>query len=340
MKIFKLINYLSLVIVIIISCNKNEKSQKTINIKPDTTISKINDSILFSSNITNLTIDSGLIMMNDSKLQRVIVINKDYNSKFILGKRGRGPKEFTHISGTPLLIENKFIYVFDQGKRKFKVFSAKNGKYKASFKYPIEDIILFDIDKGTNGHIFSSSHLTSKPIIKFDNTGNILQKFGKFLPSENEKHKKAINYRHIVTTNENKIITVFLSKPRIEIFNRDGKLLKQYIFKNYFNFFLQRVKNRIKKNPSKYKYAIHHLFEDTYYYKNKLYLLYWGDYNHPSANEVAVFKFHPRKNLLSFKKVFKLKTKSGKAHFTTIGIENNEIIAFDATSAQLLIYKL
>lgn len=334
--------YIFLGILLYIGCKKDITSLKEeVNLYPIKEINAYSDSSYYFGHIINSTVYNDIIIFNDSKLNKAIQFDTSLQFKKIIGGAGKGPNEFGKLQGNPIVDDNN-IYLYDLTKNKIKCFK-KNGEYYRAFDYPIKkgvDFILqFDYCKDTNNYFYSSSYITNKPIFKFNQQGQILDEFGEFLPSLNTKHKRALNYRHNIMTQGNEIISVYTRKPRIEIFSNKGGLLTQYNYNHFFDYYNERVKKRIKEDPNN-KYRRPTLFRDTYYNKNRLYLLYWGHKigQHPYANQVAVFLKDGIN--LHFEKIIKLKTNTGQGSFSTICVFNNNLIAFEVLSGNLLMYKL
>ena len=332
---------LLLTLFFLINCGNDESSPKIVEEKPFAKISAYSDSSLLFGDITGIKAKDSLIVINDTEFEKAIVFDTSLNFINSIGKKGKGPKEIGNLSRSvnPIIKENN-VFLYDMTKNQIKQFTIE-GKLKSTIDYPFNtgmDFIHFNYTLDKNGFFYSSSYLSEKPIIKFNDHGKIIDQFGTFLPAENKKHKRAINYRHLVSTSDNKIVCVYKSKPQIEIYTRRGKRLNTYKYDNYFNFFNKRVERKIRENPQK-KFVAHNLFRDTYFYKNKLYLLFWGDYDeHPFSNQIAVFNL---KNAnITFEKVINLKTNNGKSSFSAFCVINNKLLAYDSLAGELLIYKI
>ncbi len=343
MKFYKLYSLCIFVgILLIIACKKDKGviNPKEWKAYPINEIKTYSDSSYYFGRIINSTEYNDIIVLNDNKFNRAILYDTSLQFKRIIGGEGKGPKEFGKLSGNPIIDKN-YIYLYDLTTNKIKIFK-KNGKYYESINYPLpagEDFIHFDYCKDTNNNFYSSSYLKDKPIIKFSQKGNILNEFGEFIPSINMKHKRVLNYRHTIVTQDNKIITVNIRNPRIKIFSDNGELIAQYNYNNFFDYYIESVNKRIKKSKkNKFKRPI--LFRDTYYKNNRLYLLYWGHKygEHPFSSQVAVFLID--NNQLYFEKVINLQTDTGKGSFSTICVLNNKLIAFDVLSGNILVYKI
>jgi len=330
-------------ISIIIGCvNNNSIQPKKIEKYPLASKSTYSDSSLLFGNIIGIAANDSIVIMNDTEFEKAIVFNSKLNFKNSIGIRGKGPGEIGDLGVTGInpIIKKNNAYLYDMMHNNIKVFKLR-GKYKKTIEYPLKektDYILFNYAMDSKGNFYTSNFLTNKPIIKFNQKGNIINQFGKFIPGDNKKHKRAINYRHLVFTNDNKIICVYKSKPQIEIYTIRGKRLNTYKYDNYFNFFNKRVERKIQNNPQK-KFVAYNLFRDTYFYKNKLYILFWGDYDeHPFSNQIAVFNL--KNATIRFEKVINLKTNNGKSSFSAFCVIKNKLIAYDTLAGELLIYKI
>jgi len=258
-------------ILLIIACKKDKGviNPKEWKAYPINEIKTYSDSSYYFGRIINSTEYNDIIVLNDNKFNRAILYDTSLQFKRIIGGEGKGPKEFGKLSGNPIIDKN-YIYLYDLTTNKIKIFK-KNGKYYESINYPLpagEDFIHFDYCKDTNNNFYSSSYLKDKPIIKFSQKGNILNEFGEFIPSINMKHKRVLNYRHTIVTQDNKIITVNIRNPRIKIFSDNGELIAQYNYNNFFDYYIESVNKRIKKskkNNSPYIIEIdHHPKVDDY----------------------------------------------------------------------------
>jgi len=238
--ISQLSSFLSIILGIIFTgCENHSNKTKNIDIYPIKEITEYADSTYFFGLINNSTATDSFIVLNDRKLKRAILYDTSLNYIRMIGGGGKGPKEFIGLEGNPIVDDN-YIYLYDIGRNKIKIFTTQ-GKYIKSFNYPFKsgaDFIHFDYDKDKNNKFYSSSYLTNKPVFKFNQNGIILNEYGKFIPSIDNRHKRVQNYRHVIHHN-NKIIAINIRKPRIEIFSaNNGKLIKQYNFNHFFEFYL------------------------------------------------------------------------------------------------------
>lgn len=329
-----------LLILNIIACYERDKNFKKKDLLPKEEITVYSDSSFFFGDISGMQSTDNIIVMNDTDFETAIIFDTSFNYITSIAGKGRGPDEIEDL-GRKInpIIKNKNIYLYDLIKNDIIKFNLA-GNMTKTIDYPFNaghDYISYNFCMDNDGNFYASSYLSNKPIIKFNQQGVIIKEFGEFLQGTNKKHKRAINYRHLVKNNHN-IICIYVSRPKIEVYSKKGELLLEKEFNNFFEFFIERTEKKIQKNPQM-RFATHTLFRDVYIYNSKLYCLFWGDYqlnNHPYANQIAVFNL---KNL-NLDKILNLKTRKGNSSFSSFCVFNNKLIAFDALSGSILIYNL
>ena len=147
---------------------------------------------------------------------------------------------------------------------------------------------LYKFSVDDNGYVYYTDITNNYPITQLDQTGRVIREFGEFQPYENEDHKRALNNRNLVVTEENELLSIWTSVPIIKKFNQEGNLIDELDLSDFFQFRTNRKLELIKTNPQ-YKYRLAFAYyNDVYYSDKKLYLLFIGDYEVPNSNQVLV----------------------------------------------------
>ena len=127
-----------IIIVWLSSSNRSSKSYTESYLK----IEKITDSVASIAEPiiyqpTSIIIDNDVLYAVDSKNQRILTMDKEFNLLNEFGKEGNGPGEF--VKPYRIAFRHNMIFVSDYGANKIHVFT-KNGRYLNSLK---ENIFMF-----------------------------------------------------------------------------------------------------------------------------------------------------------------------------------------------------
>ncbi|MDR0743990.1 MAG: 6-bladed beta-propeller, partial [Tannerella sp.] len=153
----------------IIACSPNRKNAGKIEnttLSLDTTFSELSDSSFVPTRIICMNVNNDNIYFSDYS-EGIVILDKSYNVKEKIGRRGEGPGEFlgaAHFYAG----EGDSIYILNEGKHAIELFVK--GKYLKRIHYPDQaaftDCTRFFFE---NQLIFHSVISDSLSIIAFDN---------------------------------------------------------------------------------------------------------------------------------------------------------------------------
>ncbi|WP_339698553.1 hypothetical protein [uncultured Roseivirga sp.] len=318
-----------------ISCSSNNERVNELNLFPSTIISQINDSTFITDGVSHMSFVNENLLISDRKALKTLSLNiKDLSVLFEID-HGFGPdniKESYHIEYR----KNRY-YVSDFGKNTFSVFDADRNPL-SSINPPHSDMssFLYKFSVDDNGYVYYTDITNNYPITQLDQTGRVIREFGEFQPYENEDHKRALNNRNLVVTEENELLSIWTSVPIIKKFNQEGNLIDELDLSDFFQFRTNRKLELIKTNPQ-YKYRLAFAYyNDVYYSDKKLYLLFIGDYEVPNSNQVLVID--TSKKRMQIQKVLNLHLP--EAYFKEITISGSKLWAFDKAGAEIIEFKM
>jgi len=140
---------------------------------------------LLSSRICDMAIDkNGLIYILDIQAANIKVFDSTYQFKYLIGKSGTGPGEFTQGIRKMHLMNDSLLLVADEALRRLNIIHV-NGSYVSDFKYSsqvIDDIVYRDGKYFISSYEMKSDHI---PIRIMDGNFNLLKRFGEILPIRN-----------------------------------------------------------------------------------------------------------------------------------------------------------
>ncbi len=319
----------------LLQCSTPYNEQKEIKVqllKPKKIISTLNDSIYLSDRINEIISDDSLVVIFDNKRGKTYLL--DHNFRIInFISHGKGPSEFLYVYHA--FIRNNKIIVADYGKREFYILNKK-GDFQKSITSPYTDGFLFKSAANDSCQFYFSSFVSERPIVKIDSSSVILNEFGENLPFKDEKHKRALNNRNLIATENNQLLSIWVSRPIIERYTSDGKLLEKFDLSEFFQFRKKKIQQLISDDPSlEYRMSFKY-FNDILYDNHRIYLLYLGNYEIPISNQILVIKNEDKG--LEVEKKIDLQMEG--AFFKQISIINNTLITYDAAGSEIVLFEL
>jgi hypothetical protein len=235
---------------------------------------------------------NNLIYASDTRDNRMIVFDTLMNIKRIIGSTGSGPGEFKYCNAFDIYHDSLFIY--DAGNKRMEVFDI-NGNYSRSFILEKNINIIYKFCIGGNGLLYITTPYLNKPISVFNRSGKIIDQFGIWVNAKNEMLKISKNYRSLVIL-DNKLISVLVSIPTVEIYSLQGELINKIDlskFTGIFNERLEHIKEEIKDNSNRPGRIIYSLINDINTSNNFLYLQYNTQLTekHVNVNQILVIEF-------------------------------------------------
>lgn len=235
---------LLLLIIILIGCTDKSEPQLESHAKvyttKDTRLSKVRDFVLkvADSEIGRIeppiliSEDEGKLFYYDLGLSQIIVSDTLGNIISKFGRKGRGPKEFLHI--TSYGIDKDTIYVYDGNLGKFKKFTL-NGELLDIFDGPIKDNLWFRSNRiyvDENKLFFgiqeakyssASNHWKSRTVAEYTKDGKFISLFGDYDP-DLEGSSRLYKYANMVYDNaDNFMYTVHRTSKDIQKYNLNTK---------------------------------------------------------------------------------------------------------------------
>lgn len=248
------------------------------------------DSTFFRS-FTQITQHNNLIYASDTQNDRILVFDTLMNIYRVIGSTGSGPGEFKFCGDFDIYHDSLFVY--DNSNKRVEVFDI-NGNYSRSFILEKNASIMNRFCIAGNGLLYVSTPSLEKPISVFNNSGKIVKQFGEWVHAKTEKSRVSRNHRKLVIS-ENKLISVLVEYPEIEIYSLKGNLINKIDLSNYTNFFdsrLEHIKKEISKGNNGPGHLSYVLIDDLYVDNNFLYLGYNIQItgNRVNSNQILVLK--------------------------------------------------
>jgi len=348
-----------LIWVVYVSCDNVEDNgtetslSKIYNIQPDAlsieevpvvkldlinSISSINDSIFIRISM-DIVSTSDLIYINDAANSRVIVTDTDYNLVHIVGREGKGPGET--IKGRFMSVSNGVLYFEDSGSRRINMYD-NTGQFLNEIKIPEEDRIMtqFTVADGT---IYVSNNINDFSINGFNQEG-VKYRFGGNFDHLEESEKYSRNERNLVVT-DNKLISVGISEPILEVFSLSGEKLFKCDFMNdpIFEHTLHIIEKKRSSSPYRNKTTFH-VIPMIKYYKDKLFMLKLDHLTMDQYNKDKILVMDLKEGICSPKLLLDLApaVSNDKRAFTSFCIYDGgrKLVGFDVKSGDLLVFSL
>lgn len=290
------------------------KEVKIVSSTPDTLIK-------FFVSVSGIYYDEsqGKIYVSDNRAGCIAVFDSNMNFLYRIGRKGRGPGEFSY-TGCIRKYRN-FLYIYDLGKIQI---LRDDTNYVTSFPVYWFPDVQFAIDLNGNVVIGAPSDKDSLLAV-IDTSGKILNTFGKKVKQRTQQETFLKNGVWPVVDEDGNIYVVFLSLPYIRKYSKDLNLLIEKKLKSEVEYGLKRVEEMSKQNPNIRATMV----GGVYFRSPYLYVRY-------ASPEPIIHVYDTEK--LELKRKLKLKTKRGIAPF--IVTKENNVVAFDLTKGELVKYEV
>jgi hypothetical protein len=228
------------IILVIQTCGRKRQIMEH-SLTPGLSLFELTDSSFISYVYSISSSGKSKLFLDDYKDNRIIKLDDSLKELMTFGIRGRGPGEF--MGAYYLQVWNDSVFCIDDEGMRMLVFD-KNGNYLREFPIPRVDK-QFAIDSAEN--FYFSTPGFAKPISVYDNNGNKKRSFGTwYYKGKTFRETRARNFRHLVITN-NKLISVSVSDPIIEIYSLNG-IVENKINLSEYPFISDRI--RFAKNEN------------------------------------------------------------------------------------------
>lgn len=328
--------YKSIVLVVlisVISCSQEQDEKLgSIELKPSRSIGN-SDSIYFSQDVWEIVASRDKLTVFDNKAQKVYWFTRNLELEKVVDIYGQGPGE---LLGTHQAVsKNGYLIIADEGKRQFHLFD-NNGDWIKSITPFYRDNFLNDFAVDDSFNFYYSSRLGESPIIKTDSLSNPHKDFVVITDSHSEVlEENHLNEYRVFMSDDDQILAVGVSTPIVYRYELNGDLIETLDLSDFFEYRTEKKEEIFAKDPNLRKIIAFAYFNDVIYHHGKLYLLYIGDYEIPNSNQVLVVSDKPS---LSLETNIDLKLEG--AFFKRICIFNDNLIAFDRASTELVVFDL
>lgn len=321
--------YLALFALIFSSCGKRSAELEIINLEKVKGVNELNKSN-FLSTVSSLENFQDNLLLADNNLSKLIRLNQEFKFLSSTGSLGNGPNDF---NGITQLAVNKAgnIFVFDEGHRRIVQVSLE-GEFINSTLVPnsYSGIHRFAVDN--DSHMYVTSPEGNAPILVFNGEGKIVKEIGAFYDFDGPQ-RFVRNFRHLLLTEDQEVISASVTEPIIEVMAADGSLITSLNLAD--NEYLKDRLNFIKESYQKEKdsRSSYSLFQDAYFDDGYLYLLYLGNTsdNKPDCNKVLKIQYKDK----SLVPVSVLKLGQDTNWFSNICVNKNRLYAFENHSAEV-----
>ena len=328
MKFSKIISKLTfLAMAVILTCCGTGKFEKleVVSLKMEKSFDLLNDSI-FLADVTDIVGTGDNIFLADHTINSIFRINENFEVVNKIGSAGNGPSEFNFL--TKIAMKNDTIYAFDEGHRRILKFTLA-GQLLKSIPVPDTHSGLHEFAVDNQNHIYVTSPEES-PILKLNDSGKIEGKLGVFY-EHNGRQKFLRNFRNILFTNKNRLVSVSVSEPLIELISPSGKIIYQLDLNNTKN--LSKRIEFINKKYNKGAKSLYYLFQDVCINNDNLFILYIENLKDGNIICNKVLKIKIEEDKLTAVKVFELDKNT--PWNSSIYANDSSIWAFAIKSASL-----
>jgi len=245
--IFSVSLFMTIALILILlaaRCNIGKEGLEKVEIPIQLAVSEFGDGT-FLSIAHGITVDSNFIYIADSKNKRIVVVDTQFSFVRSIGKAGRGPGEFEHV--THLKTFGDYIYVYDSSIRRISILS-KSGIVTRIITPKHLPGLLTPFYIYDSGRILLSAPENQKPIVVLSDSGTLIKEFGEQLPDYDGKIYPLRNSRFIFKTG-NQIFALCTSFPFIEKYDEEGNLLIRRDLSHDY----EEISNRLKEVEKKYR---------------------------------------------------------------------------------------
>lgn len=317
-----------------VSCGgAKDDSIEYVVLAPTDVKNQYSDSLFVTDGLSELTKGEDKLFVSDAKLNLSLILDDNFNVERVIS-HGNGPEQ---IGGTEhAQIKEEKLYVFDNRKLGISVYDL-SGEFIEHKRIPTDLGILFYRKPtiGKQGDVYGMSLLSEKPIIRMGEDMKVKREFGNLLSFDNFDHKRAQNTQSLLSVGRGRIVSVWTSRPYLELFDDQGSLLSSLDMSEFFQYRIDEYQELLKENPRR-KYSMEFAFyRDIYAFEDKIYLLFIGNNKYLSSTEVLVLD--TRDNELSVDKIYGLNVPG--AFFFQIAVDHNNIFAFDKGAAEIIKFR-
>ena len=316
-----------LAMAVILTCCSTGKAEKleVVSLKMEKSFDLLNDSI-FLADVTDIVGTGDNIFLADHTINSIFRINEDFKLINEIGSAGNGPSEFNFL--TKIAIKNDTVYAFDEGHQRILKFTLA-GQLLKSIPVPGTHSGLHEFAVDNQNHVYVTSPQEA-PILKLNELGKVEGKLGVFY-EHNGRQKFLRNFRNILFTNNNRLVSVSVSEPLIELISLSGKIISRLDLNNTKN--LSRRLNFINKEYNKGAKSLYHLFQDVCINNDNLFTLYIENLKDGNIICNKVLKIKIEEDKLTAVKVFELDKNT--PWYSSIYVNDSGIWAFAIKSASL-----
>lgn len=307
------------------ACTHKSSIERTI-LSPNKTLSDLNDSTFVPKQIMCMNLFENNLYMADYS-EGILVLDGNLNVQNQIGHHGQGPGE---LLGTAhfYLTGRDSLFVLDEGRRSMELFVGDKPVKHIPFPPDIR------MTTGTrffvnNETIFHSVVAEKKPAVIFNEKSKVerlICEFTKWHTTHLPLHSES----HLLKGEDRVFFLIGSVLPVFQVYSLDGNLK--------FDYDLRKI-GEVAKGVRRYRatpqspttYFI--MIQDAYYDNNKVYLLVATNDNGYFCNTVCVLNV---KDIVEHIQTFQL---SGRA-YESLCVENNLLVAFNATDASLDFFTL
>ena len=286
--------------ILFLSACESKRDNIVVNqLTKELSISAFSDSSFFSL-IPCMVEYEGDIYISDIIRNDIVVLDSLLLLKKNIASSGRGPEEI--ISGSYFEISNDTILIGDVGNRRYQLFNI-NGNHIKSISFQGLNIDRYSSLRFiyNDGILYTTSRdEDEKAIVGIDiEKREIINTFGDKYQFENEFQKIIRNKRNLSLL-DNYIISTSNNMPYIEKYDSAGNLLEKYSLLN-----IAEIKETIQyietQNYNENQYFI--LFQDSYLFRDKLYILLSYKTNSDNWMVNNIFEFDVKDKIFLIRKL-------------------------------------
>lgn len=295
----------------------------------------INETKLDVGRIAELDYHNNIIYASDflkSKILKFFWGDDNIQDFHSFGGEGEGPGEFRGVAHFAIVNDTLYAFVNTTLIHMF----TTSGDYIRSIDLPNGILPVARFSVSEDG-IYLFKRVGEYPIVKINSQGELIQEFGSKSSNEMNNLNEEASFILFNKAN-NSLFRVYKSKPLIEIYSDDGKLIFNHeidddlVTQDRVNF-INTDKNRPEANEN----AVYHLYSDAYLKDNTLFLLIYDTTYGRSFIKKIVFQDSQIKSssLYRFDEDFNLQFK------TIAAIDNSTLIGYgDLPDSKLYEIKL
>ena len=256
-------------IICFYSCNeKNASNSEIESYIVSEWIENWGDSI-FISQVKSLQMCNGKLYFIDQYISEIFEMDKNFELKQMIGRKGEGPNDFIYISSMSVL--DSLFYVYDSGRASV-ICCNRKGQFLGQYKladYRTPPYFRFAIN---DSNLIISNEREKQAFLEYNMQTQVVAFWGEKIPLSDEMQYRIRNGRNILSYKD-KYISVPNSFPFVEVYDkRNRQLLKKYDYSD-----VELIRQSILKNKNNVKSNSHYWIAfDAYVENDNLYLLLGG----------------------------------------------------------------